>query len=299
MSPPGYPENVAQRASQKSHSLDLPDGRTITFPAVMGILNVTPDSFSDGGRFLEPEQALEHALAMEAEGAAIIDIGGESTRPMGAREVPAEVELRRVLPVLRLLASRTRIPISIDTRKAKVAEAALGHGAVMINDVSALSADQDMATTAVKAHCPVILMHMRGGPENHMQFAQYDSSIKQVTDYLRERARYAIEAGIAPQDIVIDPGLGFAKLARHSIELLGSLRRICALGYPVLIGASRKGFIRKIAGESASAIESGNAVVEAIAISNGASIVRVHDVGRAVAAVKMADAIARTMTDDE
>ncbi len=293
----GYPESVAQRVWQRPHSLGLPDGRTITFPAVMGILNVTPDSFSDGGQFLEPEKALEHALAMEAEGAAIIDVGGESTRPMGARDVPAEVELKRVLPVLRLLASSVRIPISIDTRKARVAEAALGQGAVIINDVSALSADRDMAMVAVKARCPVVLMHMRGGPENHMQFAQYDSSVEEVTDYLRERAGYAVEAGIDPSRIIIDPGLGFAKLARHSVELLVGLPQICALGYPVLIGASRKGFIRKIAGESTSAIQSGNAVVEALAISNGASIVRVHDVGRAVAAAKMADAIARAMTE--
>lgn len=267
------------------------------FPAVMGILNVTPDSFSDGGQFLEPEKALTHALAMEAEGADIIDIGGESSRPHGAREISAEVELRRVLPVVRLLAARVRIPISIDTRKAGIAERALDSGAAIINDISALRADPLMSALTAKARCPVVLMHMRGGLEDHMQFAHYGCVIAEVTEYLQERARFAIASGIDPRAVILDPGLGFSKLARHSLELLVGLRQLCALGYPVLVGASRKGFIQKIAGESHAAIESGNSAVEAIAIANGASLVRVHQPGRAKAVIKMAAAIAEAASE--
>jgi len=228
--------------------LRLHDGRLISLPAVMGVLNVTPDSFSDGGRFMEPKRALEQALRLEVEGAAIIDVGGESTRPAGARAVTVEAELARVVPVLELLRRHLQIPFSIDTRKAEVARAALERGAVMINDVSALAADAAMAPLAAQSGCAVVLMHMRGSVENHAQYARYGNVADEVVRFLRKRARFALAAGIKARRIIVDPGLGFAKNARHNLELLGSLKRLCRLGYPLLIGASRKRFVRAIAG---------------------------------------------------
>jgi dihydropteroate synthase len=259
----------------------------------MGVLNVTPDSFSDGGRFLEPERALEQALAMEAEGAAIIDVGGESTRPVGAQAVSLEVELARVTPVLELLRRHLGIPVSIDTRKAEVARLALRYGAAIINDVSALSADSAMAPLAAQACCAVILMHMRGGPENHMKFARYSNVVAEVARYLRTQSRFALGAGVEASRIIVDPGLGFAKLARHNLELLGGLAKLCELGYPVLIGASRKTFVRKIAGEGLLETQAGNAAVNALAIANGASLLRVHEAGAAVAVIRMVEAVSR------
>jgi len=272
-------------------ALVLRDKRKIRFPAVMGILNVTPDSFSDGGRFLDPQRALDHALEMEAEGAAIIDVGGESTRPRGARSLSIEEERARVEPVLRLLEKKLKVPISIDTRKAAIAELALDLGAAILNDVSAFESDPAMTSLAARSGAGVVLMHMRGGPENHMKLARYSDVINEVVDYLKRRARAVIAAGVAKDRVVLDPGLGFAKTAGHNLQLLRGLSRLCKLGYPVLVGASRKSFIRKCAGESALAIESGNAVVNALAILEGAAIVRVHDVAQTVAAVRMAEAM--------
>jgi dihydropteroate synthase len=275
------------------HRLKLRDGRVLEFPLVMGVLNVTPDSFSDSGQFLDPERAQEHALAMEAAGAGIIDVGGESTRPLGARTVPLAEELRRVTPVLERLHRSLRIPVAIDTRKAAVAATALGHGAALINDVSALSADPAMGPLAARAGCAVILMHMRGGPENHARLTTYRDVVREVRAYLRARARFAEQAGIKPQRIIVDPGLGFAKTARQNLALLSGLSRICALGYPVLIGASRKRFVRAIAGDEPRATLAGNTAVNALAIAHGASIVRVHDTVEAVAALKIATAVVR------
>jgi dihydropteroate synthase len=257
----------------------------------MGVLNVTPDSFSDGGRYLDPHRAVEHALEMEAAGAAIIDIGGESTRPRGAREIATEVEIERVAPVLKWLRGRLRVPISIDTRKAAVARIALDAGAAIVNDVSALGADPAMAPLAASRRCAVILMHMRGGPADHMKFARYRDVVAEVEAYLVARAREAIRAGVARSRIILDPGLGFAKQPRHSLGLLNALPRLCALGYPIVVGASRKGFVRVAAGENPAALEFGTAAVNAIALAAGAAIVRVHDVASAVAAVKMVAAI--------
>ena len=256
----------------------------------MGILNVTPDSFSDGGRFLDPERAAAHALEMEAAGADIIDIGGESTRPVGAREVSPLEELARVRPVLRRLQGKLRVPISIDTRHVEVARAALDEGAAIINDITAL-ADPAMAKLAAETKCAVILMHMRGGPADHIKFARYNNVVEQVVKFLSERADFAIEHGIARSRIVVDPGIGFAKNAAHNLELIRSLPRICALSYPVLIGSSRKSFVRKIAGASDAELLLGTAAIDAIAIANGASIVRVHEPGPARAVVAMAAAI--------
>jgi dihydropteroate synthase len=258
----------------------------------MGVLNVTPDSFSDGGRYLDPDRAVAHALEMEAAGADIIDIGGESTRPVGAREVSIDEELARVMPVLRGLRGKLGVPISIDTRHVEVARAALDEGAAIINDISAL-ADPAMATLAAHAKCAVILMHMKGGPADHIKFARYNNVVDEVVKYLAGRARYALKQGVAASRIILDPGIGFAKNALHNLELIRNLPRICALGYPVLIGASRKSFVRKIAGSSAEQLLLGTAAVDAIAIANGASIIRVHEPGPARAALAMATAISR------
>jgi dihydropteroate synthase len=266
----------------------LHDGRVVHFPAVMGVLNVTPDSFSDGGQYLKPDRAIAHALEMQEDGADLIDLGGESARPSGAREVAAEEELRRVLPVLRGLEGRLRVPLSIDTRKAEVARAALDHGAAIINDVTALSYDPQMARVAAASRSAVILMHMRGSPENHMRFARYRDVVIAVTGYLAARAKYAIRAGIPAARIILDPGIGFAKTAQHNLAILNSLPVLCTLGYPVLVGTSRKSFIRHIAGDSPREIEFGSAAADALAVAAGAAIVRVHDPGAARAAVRMA-----------
>ena len=269
----------------------LHDGRVIHFPAVMGVLNVTPDSFSDGGKYLDPGRALEHAVEMQESGADIIDIGGESSRPVGARAVPAAEELRRLLPVLRRLDGHLRVPWSIDTRKAEVARVAIEHGAAMVNDVTALSYDSSMARLAARSGSAVVLMHMRGSAEDHMRYARYRNVVIAVTGYLAARARFAIRAGIHASRIIIDPGIGFAKTTQHNLALLAALPALCALGYPVLVGTSRKTFIRRIAGESPREIEFGTAATDALAVAAGASIVRVHDPGAARAAIRMAAAM--------
>jgi dihydropteroate synthase len=282
-------------------NLKLADGRVIKFPAVMGVLNVTPDSFSDGGKYLDADRAVEHALAMEAAGADVIDVGGESSRPIGAVEIPVEVELARVTPVLERLGKRLRVPISIDTRRAGVARVALESGAAIVNDITSLEHDPKMAPLAAQSKCAVVLMHMRGGPANHIKFAHYRDVVREVIEYLDTRAKFATAAGIARSRIIIDPGLGFAKNAQHNLRLLAALPDLCALGYPVLVGASRKTFVTRIVGVSAISavatsagerdLEFGTAAANALAIAAGASIVRVHDVGAAVAAVRMAAAM--------
>jgi dihydropteroate synthase len=271
----------------------LRDGRVIRFPAVMGILNVTPDSFSDGGRFLDPDRAVDHALLMEAAGAAIIDIGGESTRP-GAAAVSVDVELDRVLPVIVALRDQLKVAISIDTRKAVVASAALDEGAAIVNDVSGLTFDPVLAQSVAHAGAALILMHMRGTPATMNRYARYRDVVAEVRAFLARQARVAIDAGVSRTRIIVDPGLGFAKNARHNLELVGGLSKICALGYPVMVGASRKRLVRAIAGGSESDLLVGTAAVNAIAISAGASIIRVHDLGPMVAVVKMASAITKS-----
>jgi len=277
--------------SRRPRSLRLKDGRVIRFPAVMGILNVTPDSFSDGGCFVDPDRAVEHALAMEAAGAAIIDVGGESTRP-GAENVPVEVELDRVLPVIEALRAKLKSPISIDTRKAVVASAALDEGAAIVNDVSGLMFDRAMPQAVARAGAALVLMHMRGTPATMNRLARYRDVVAEVRAFLERQARAAIAAGVRRSRIIVDPGLGFAQNARQNLELMGGLSRICALGYPVLVGASRKRFVRAVAGDSESDLLFGLAAVNALAVAAGASIVRVHDPGPAAAVVKMAVAIA-------
>jgi dihydropteroate synthase len=270
--------------------LRLRNRMTVRYPAVMGILNVTPDSFSDGGQYLDPARAFDHALQMEAEGAAIIDIGGESTRP-GAREVPAAAELARVLPVIERLAGELRVPISIDTRKAEVARAALAAGAAIVNDVSGLTSDPAMLPLVAKTRAAVVIMHSRAATDIGNRDARYRDVVAEVAGFLRRQAECAIRAGVARSRIIIDPGLGFAKGARHNLELLVGFARLRALGYPVLVGASRKRFVRSIAGGGAEEVRFGNAAVNAWVVAAGASIVRVHEVAPAVAVVRMVAAI--------
>ncbi len=269
----------------------LADGRVIRFPAVMGILNVTPDSFSDGGLYIDPDRAVAHALEMEAAGAAIIDIGGESTRPVGAAEVSVETELTRVMPVIERLAGRLRAPLSVDTRRAAVARAALDAGAAIINDISALEHDPKMAPVIARARAAVILMHMRGGPTDHARHARYRDVLGEVAGYLDRRSRATVEAGIPRSRIMLDPGLGFAKNRRHNLILMGGLWRLRALGFPVVVGASRKRFVRALAGEGAEMVEIRNSVVHALAVSSGAAVLRAHRVDAAMAALRMAAAI--------
>jgi dihydropteroate synthase len=281
-----------RKPASQSPYLKLHDGRVLKFPAVMGVLNVTPDSFSDGGRYLDADRAVEHALAMEAAGADLIDVGGESSRPAGAAEIPVEVELARVTPVLARLGKRLTVPISIDTRRARVARVALESGVAIINDITALEHDREMAPLAARTRCAVVLMHMRGGLANHIEFARYRDVVRQVAEYLLARARFAAAAGVVRSRIILDPGLGFAKTARHNLKLLAALPDLCALGYPVLVGASRKSFVAAIAGAGERELEFGTAAANALAVAAGASIVRVHDAGAAAAVVAMAAAIA-------
>jgi dihydropteroate synthase len=288
-----FPNRGADRQTPRSSfsSLKLADGRVVKFPAVMGVLNVTPDSFSDGGRYLDSDRAVEHALAMEAAGADIIDVGGQSSRPVGAVEISVEAELARVRPVLERLGRRLRVPISIDTRRAEVARVAIESGAAIINDITAFEHDRAMAPLAARTKCAVVLMHMRGGPTNHIAFARYRDVVREVVGCLDARARFAVEAGVVRSRIIVDPGLGFAKTAQHNLKLLAALPDLCALGYPVLIGASRKTFVARISGAPERDLEFGTAAANALAIAGGASIVRVHDVGAGVAAMRMAAAM--------
>ena len=288
------PQGIEKEENPPGAILDvlrLYDGRVIPLPAVMGVLNVTPDSFSDGGRYLDPDRAAAHALEMEAAGAAIIDIGAESTRPWGAREVSAEVELGRLLPVLQRLHGRLSVPLSIDTRKPEVARVALDWGAAIINDVSALS-NAAMVALAAAWRSTVVLMHMKGGPEDHIRFASYQDVVEEVLKFLAERAEMAVRAGIDRSRIILDPGLGFAKTAQHNLAILANLERFCRLGYPVLIGASRKNFISRISGSRDSDVLFGTNAVNAVAVAAGAAIIRVHDPDPATVTVRMATAIA-------
>jgi len=277
------------RKDKAVRSLRLRNGVTVRYPAIMGILNITPDSFSDGGCYLDPIRARDHALRMEAEGAAIIDIGGESTRP-GAQEVPVAVESERVIPVVEDLAGRLKVPISIDTRKAEVARAALAAGAAIVNDVSGLTFDAAMIGMIAATRAAVVIVHSRAAADITNHDARYRDVVAEVIAFLRRQAAAAVRGGVARSRIIVDPGLGFAKGPRHNLELLVGFNRLSALGYPVMVGASRKRFVRRIAGEGG--MEFGNAAVNALAVAAGASIVRVHEVAPAVAVARMAAAVA-------
>ena len=259
-------------------------------PAVMGIINVTPDSFSDGGVHFDHPKAVHSALQMEEDGATVIDIGGESTRP-GSEEVSADVELDRVIPVIEEIRRRSSIPISIDTRKARVAEAALDAGANIINDVSALRHDPEMRPLAARRGVPVILMHMRGEPRTMQENIHYDDVVNDVARELEQWRDDAMSAGIDAARIFVDPGIGFGKTFDHNLELLARCRELTLIA-PVVIGASRKGFIGHLTGRASGASRaSGSLAAVEAARRGGAAIVRVHDVRETVDFLKVLQAI--------
>lgn len=258
---------------------------------IMGVLNVTPDSFSDGGLYFEKDVAIEHALKLIEDGADIIDIGGESSRP-GSLPVPVEEEIRRTIPVITELTKKTRIPISIDTYKAKVAKEALDAGASIVNDISGLRFDPEMASVVAKNNVPIILMHIKGTPNNMQINPTYEALIPEIIDYLRGSIQLCRKSGIPDQNIIIDPGIGFGKTLEHNLEIIANLKEFTSLGKPIAIGVSRKAFIGKILGDvpTSKRLE-GTASAVAISIFNGANIVRVHDVLEMSKVVKIADAI--------
>ncbi|MBI5870161.1 MAG: dihydropteroate synthase [Actinobacteria bacterium] len=259
---------------------------------VMGILNVTPDSFHDGGRYLNYVLAVTRAREMAAAGAGIIDVGGESTRP-GAQPVAAEEELKRVTPVIEALSADPGIPISIDTSKASVARAALEAGATMINDVTALRGDPEMATVAAAAACPICLMHMQGEPRTMQENPQYDDVVADIIQFFKERVDFAVSRGIKRENIILDPGIGFGKTLGHNLEILRRLDELGALGLPLLIGVSRKRFIGMIMNDEETGQRlPGTIAANLMAFERGASIFRVHDVAENFQALKVAAAIA-------
>lgn len=260
-------------------------------PLVMGILNVTPDSFSDGGECYSTERALERAEQMIAEGADLIDIGGESTRP-GAPPVSADDECARIVPVIDKLAGRINCPISVDTWKSSVAEQALAAGAEIVNDISGLTFDNRMAAVVSGTHAGVVLMHTRGTPQQMQNHTDYDDLLGEVVTSLRNSVAIAADAGVADDCMVVDPGIGFGKDAAGNLELLRRLTELTLLGKPVLVGASRKSFIGALLGrENPAERLMGTAAVTALAIANGAAIVRVHDVRAMRDVVDMAHAV--------
>ena len=266
-----------------------------TGPVVVGILNVTPDSFSDGGDFLDPEAAAVHAASMLDEGAGMLDVGGESTRP-GSDPVSQEEEIRRVVPVIeRVLALRPEAVISVDTYRSGTARAALEAGASLVNDVTALRGDPRMASVVGEAGCPVILMHMQGEPKTMQKEPHYEDVVREVRDFLAERAEYAVDAGVGPENIIVDPGIGFGKNLEHNLDLLHNLDAIVDLGFPVLIGASRKRFIELITGvQEARDRVSGTVATTVLAFERGATYFRVHDVRANREALAVAEAILHT-----
>jgi len=271
--------------------IEWPRGR-LDFSAgcvVMGVLNVTPDSFSDGGQFLDTDKAIEHGLKMAAEGAAIIDVGGESTRPAAA-SVSADEQIKRVIPVIEALAKKTDVPISIDTYKVEVAKAALEVGAAMINDITALG-DERMGELVAERQVPVVLMHIQGTPTTMQVEPKYDDVVGEVLGFLVSRAERAEQFGIAKEMIFIDPGIGFGKTLEHNLLLLRNIDKFVVSGYRVLIGTSRKSFIGKLTGkEKPSDRIFGTAASVALCVAAGVSIVRVHDVAEMVDVVKVVNA---------
>src|SRR5215216_4343295 len=264
-------------------------------PFIVGILNVTPDSFSDGGDFLDPEAAAEHAATMLDEGADVLDVGGESTRP-GSDPVSQEEEIRRVVPVLeRILSVRPEAVISVDTYRAGTATAALEVGASLVNDVTALRDDPRMVYVIEEAACPVILMHMQGEPKTMQKEPHYQDVVREVRDFLAQRAEYAAAAGIRPENIIVDPGIGFGKNLEHNLALLRNLDAIVNLGFPVLVGASRKRFIGSITGvQEAKERIFGTVATTVLAYEKGATLFRVHDVRANSEALAVAEAVLHT-----
>jgi dihydropteroate synthase len=260
-------------------------------PVVMGVVNVTPDSFSDGGAWLAPDAAIAHGRDLVAQGAAILDVGGESTRP-GADPVSAGEELRRVLPVLEGLAG-TGARLSIDTSKARVAAAALDAGASIVNDVTALRGDPEMAALVAERGCDCCLMHMLGEPRTMQRAPAYDDVMAEVKAFLAARLRFAVGRGIAPERLWVDPGIGFGKTVDHNLELLQRLDELLELGRPIVVGTSRKSFLGTIAGRGPGERVPGTIATNVLALARGASVFRVHDVAEACDALAVAAATLR------
>ena len=261
-------------------------------PAIMGVINVTPDSFSDGGDNLQPDVAVEYGLELERAGADIIDIGGESTRP-GADPVSVERELQRVIPVIEGLRERSTVPISIDTMKAEVARRAIAAGAGFVNDVTALRHDPEMAGVVADARVPVCLMHMQGTPRTMQDDPRYADVVREVSEFLLERAAHAEAAGVDRGLICIDPGIGFGKTIEHNLTLLRDLGRIAGLGYPVLVAVSRKRFLGQITGQAEKQRVAGTVAANLEAFRRGGWMFRVHDVAPNREALLVAAAVAR------
>jgi dihydropteroate synthase len=259
---------------------------------IMAVLNVTPDSFSDGGRYFQHDRALARGHEMAREGADIIDVGGESTRPYSKTLSIAE-EMDRVMPVVEALSQDLSVPVSIDTTKSEVAREAVRVGASMINDISALRFDPLMAETAARAGVPVILMHMRGTPGTMQDNPTYDDLLGEIIGFLKDAVDRSVRAGIREDLIVLDPGIGFGKTFDHNLQIIKELSRLQALGKPILIGTSNKAFIGHILDKEPHERSTGTMATLACAVLNGANIVRVHDVPKAVETVKIADAIKR------
>jgi dihydropteroate synthase len=258
---------------------------------IMGVLNVTPDSFSDGGLYFNKTTAVDRALKMEDEGADIIDIGGESTRP-GAERISVQDEIRRVVPVIEILAKKLTIPVSIDTYKSKVARHALAAGASFVNDISGLRFDREMPSVVVEHEVPVVIMHIKGTPKNMQKRPVYKALVPEIIDYLRTGIDIARKAGIPGDKIIIDPGIGFGKTVEHNLEIIRRLDSFTGFEKPILLGPSRKSFIGKILGDiPVTERLEGTAAAVAIGILNGANMVRVHDVEAMVKVAKIADGI--------
>ena len=259
---------------------------------IMGILNVTPDSFSDGGSFMDPQRALSQFDRMVSEGADLIDIGAESTRP-GSKGIDEREELRRLTPVLEVIGKRATVPISVDTRKAVVAERVLDLGAVIINDVSALTYDPNVGPVVARRKAGLVLMHMRGTPQTMQQFCEYENVVKEVGSYLGDRVKHAERVGIAREQMIVDPGIGFAKHPQHNLALLHGLRAFQQLGRPVVVGVSNKSFIGTLMDAPVHKRTMGTAAAVTAAVLGGAQMVRVHDVRLMRDVVRMSEAIVR------
>lgn len=266
----------------------------MSFPrptVVMGILNVTPDSFSDGGIYLDPSRAVERGLTLVGEGADILDIGGESTRP-GAAYVPPEEEIRRTVPVIRELARQCAVPLSIDTRKAEVAQAAIDAGASIVNDIAANRTPDALWDLVARSGVGYVAMHMQGTPENMQEDPQYMDVVSEVAEFFRDRLARLTDAGVDPEQVVLDPGIGFGKTVEHNLSLLRHLERFCVLERPLLLGVSRKSFIGKVLGADVGSRLYGGLACTLWAVRLGAQLVRTHDVAETVQALRMHEALA-------
>jgi dihydropteroate synthase len=266
---------------------------TFTFPRptlVMGVVNVTPDSFSDGGRFFDADTAVAHALALMEQGADILDIGGESTRP-GATPVSEAEELRRVLPVIKQLAERAQIPLSIDTMKPAVARAALAGGASMVNDVAANREDDEMGRVVAETGAGYVVMHMQGTPQTMQSNPSYSDVARQVEDFFGDRLRRLAACGVAADQVVLDVGIGFGKTLEHNLQLLAGLRGFTRLRRPLLLGVSRKSFIGKLVGAEVRERLAASLACACLAVADGAAIIRTHDVAETVQALRMTEAV--------